>query len=74
MLHGMEGYYVRAFVKALEVIPYILVENVGFNSITIVTELRNRHAQGEINADLHFEKGMQHVSDSNDIIFSRRRT
>ncbi|KAG5022701.1 hypothetical protein JHK82_018612 [Glycine max] len=50
VLHGMEGYCVRAFAEALQVIPYTLAENAGLNPIAIVTELRNRHAQGEINA------------------------
>ena len=43
----------------------------GFNSITIIMELRNHHDQGEINADLHVGKGMQQGSDSNDIVFPR---
>ena len=68
------GYYVRAFAEALEVIPYIVAENVGFNSITIIIELRNHHAQGEINVGLHVEKRMHQGSDSNDVVFPRRRT
>ncbi|KAJ6677009.1 CHAPERONIN [Salix viminalis] len=57
VLHGMEGYCVKAFAEALEVIPYTLAENAGLNPITIVTELRNRHAQGEINAGINVRKG-----------------
>ncbi|KHN11888.1 T-complex protein 1 subunit delta [Glycine soja] len=57
VLHGMEGYCVRAFAEALEVIPYTLAENAGLNPIAIVTELRNRHAQGEINAGINVRKG-----------------
>ncbi|CAN0862926.1 T-complex protein 1 subunit delta [Linum grandiflorum] len=57
VLHGMEGYCVRSFAEALEVIPYTLAENAGLNPITIVTELRNRHAQGEINAGINVRKG-----------------
>ncbi|GAB2215623.1 hypothetical protein Drorol1_Dr00020012 [Drosera rotundifolia] len=57
VLHGMESYCVRAFAEALEVIPYTLSENAGLNPITIVTELRNRHAQGEINAGINVRKG-----------------
>jgi T-complex protein 1 subunit delta len=37
---------VRAFGEALEVIPFTLAENAGLNPISIVTELRNRHAKG----------------------------
>lgn len=29
-------------------IPFTLAENAGLNPITIVTELRNRHANGEV--------------------------
>ncbi|GAB4861002.1 T-complex protein 1 subunit delta [Ancistrocladus abbreviatus] len=57
ILHGMESYCVRAFAESLEVIPYTLAENAGLNPITIVTELRNRHAQGEINAGINVRKG-----------------
>ncbi|KAE9453926.1 hypothetical protein C3L33_14176, partial [Rhododendron williamsianum] len=56
-LQGMESYCVRSFAEALEVIPYTLAENAGLNPITIVTELRNRHAQGEINAGINVRKG-----------------
>ncbi|MBA0615988.1 hypothetical protein Godav_016083, partial [Gossypium davidsonii] len=57
VLHGMEGYCVRSFAEALEVVPYTLAENAGLNPIAIVTELRNRHAQGEINAGINVRKG-----------------
>ncbi|PIA33457.1 hypothetical protein AQUCO_04100113v1 [Aquilegia coerulea] len=57
VLQGMESYCVRAFAEALEVIPYTLAENAGLNPIAIVTELRNRHAQGEINAGINVRKG-----------------
>lgn len=39
VLHGMESNCVKSFVEALEAIPY---------TIDIVTELRNKHAQGHI--------------------------
>ncbi|KAF9592506.1 hypothetical protein IFM89_015200 [Coptis chinensis] len=57
VLHGMESYCVRSFAEALEVIPYTLAENAGLNPIAIVTELRNRHAQGEINTGINVRKG-----------------
>ncbi|KAJ4973339.1 hypothetical protein NE237_006513 [Protea cynaroides] len=56
-LQGMVSYCVRSFAEALEVIPYTLAENAGLNPIVIVTELRNRHAQGEINAGINVRKG-----------------
>lgn len=46
-LGGMEAYCVRAYADALEVIPSTLAENAGLNPISTVTELRNRHAQGD---------------------------
>jgi T-complex protein 1 subunit delta len=46
-LTGMEQYCFRAFAEALDVIPFTLAENAGLNPIATVTELRNRHAQGE---------------------------
>ena len=57
VLHGMEGYCVKSFAEALEVIPYTLAENAGLNPIAIVTELRNKHAQGEINSGINVRKG-----------------
>ncbi|XP_009587257.1 T-complex protein 1 subunit delta [Nicotiana tabacum] len=57
VLQGMEGYCVRSFAEALEVVPYTLAENAGLNPIAIVTELRNRHAQGEINTGINVRKG-----------------
>jgi T-complex protein 1 subunit delta len=51
-LHGMEGDCIRVFAEALEVIPYTLAENAGFNpiasAITLATEcvrmiLKNDH-------------------------------
>merc|ERR1712165_456900 len=49
-LVGADAYCFKAFAEALEVIPYTLAENAGLNPIATVTELRNRHAQGEVAA------------------------
>jgi len=54
---GMEQYCMRAFADALEVIPFTLAENAGLNPIATVTELRNRHAQGEKTAGINVRKG-----------------
>lgn len=43
ILSGMEFYCVRVFVDVMEVILFILVENVGLNFIFTVIELRNRY-------------------------------
>jgi T-complex protein 1 subunit delta len=55
-LTGMEAYCFQAFAEALEVIPTTLAENAGLNPINIVTELRNRHAKGEITAGINVRK------------------
>jgi len=56
-LAGVEQYCVRGFAEALEVIPFTLAENAGLNPIATVTELRNRHAQGELTAGINVRKG-----------------
>lgn len=56
-LTGQEAYCFRAFAEALEVIPITLAENAGLNPIATVTDLRNRHAQGEINTGINVRKG-----------------
>jgi len=55
-LSGMEQYCFREFAEALEVIPFTLAENAGLNPIATVTELRNRHAQGEKTAGINVRK------------------
>ncbi|CAO3670401.1 unnamed protein product [Umbelopsis vinacea] len=56
-LTGMEQYCFQAFAEALEVIPTTLAENAGLNPISIVTELRNKHARGEKTAGINVKKG-----------------
>nr|XP_006122241.2 T-complex protein 1 subunit delta [Pelodiscus sinensis] len=56
-LSGMDSYCVRAYGDAMEVIPSTLAENAGLNPISTVTELRNRHAQGEKTAGINVRKG-----------------
>jgi len=62
MLHantisGADAYCFKEFAEALEIIPYTLAENAGLNPIGTVTELRNRHAQGEKTAGINVRKG-----------------
>ncbi|KAJ1658418.1 T-complex protein 1 subunit delta [Dispira simplex] len=57
-LKGMEAYCFEAYAEALEVIPTTLAENAGLNPVSIVTELRNRHAQGERSAGINVRKGI----------------
>nr|XP_022334261.1 T-complex protein 1 subunit delta-like [Crassostrea virginica] len=56
-LTGMEQYCFRAFAEALEVIPITLAENAGLNPIATVTELRNKHSEGEKTAGINVRKG-----------------
>uniref|UniRef100_A0A8C6SPQ7 T-complex protein 1 subunit delta n=1 Tax=Neogobius melanostomus TaxID=47308 RepID=A0A8C6SPQ7_9GOBI len=51
------AYCVRAYADALEVVPSTLAENAGLNPIATVTELRNRHAQGDIMTGINVRKG-----------------
>jgi len=56
-LGGMNGYCIKAFAKALEVIPYTLAENAGLHPITILTELRKHHNKGRQFAGINVRKG-----------------
>ena len=56
-LPGKEQFCVRAFAEALEVIPYTLAENAGLAPLSVVTELRARHALGEIHAGIDVRRG-----------------
>lgn len=57
-LTGVRSYCVRAFAEALEIIPYTLAENAGINPIAMVTELRNRHNQGDFSAGINVKAGV----------------
>jgi len=48
---------VSAYAEAFEIVPYTLAENAGLHPIQIVTELRNRHANGEKAAGINVRKG-----------------
>ena len=56
-LTGMDAYCTTAFAEALEIIPTTLAENAGLNPVSIVTELRNRHMNGEKTAGINIKKG-----------------
>lgn len=56
-LVGADAYCFKAFAEALEVIPYTLAENAGLNPIATVTELRNRHCQGQVGSGINVRKG-----------------
>ena len=56
-LAGIPAYCIRAYARALETAPYILAENAGLHPISIVTELRKRHAAGEKYAGINVKQG-----------------
>jgi T-complex protein 1 subunit delta len=56
-LPGVRAYCARAFAEALEIIPYTLAENSGISPIGMVTELRNRHNQGEASGGINVRNG-----------------
>jgi T-complex protein 1 subunit delta len=63
---GLDAMTYRAYAEALEVVPYTLAENAGLNPISIVTELRNRHAQGEKYVGINVRRGgLSNILDEN---------
>lgn len=56
-LSGIEAFCIRAFAEALAIIPFTLAENAGLNPMSVVTELRNRHLQGETYSGINVRKG-----------------
>jgi len=56
-LPGQQAFCVRAFAEALECIPYTLAENAGLQPLTVVTELRRRHANGEATTGVDVRRG-----------------
>ncbi|PVU89936.1 hypothetical protein BB561_005103 [Smittium simulii] len=55
---GYESLCFSAFAEAVEVIPITLAENAGLNPISVITELRSKHADGEKYAGINVKKGM----------------
>jgi len=64
-LTGKESFCVRAFASALDVIPTTLAENAGHNPISVLTELRARHRQGERFAGVTAKKGVANMWEEN---------
>lgn len=48
---------VKAFAKALEIIPRQLCDNAGFDATNILTQLRVEHRKGNLWAGVDFDKG-----------------
>jgi T-complex protein 1 subunit delta len=56
-LQGTSSYCLQAFAEALEVIPFTLAENAGLHPISVVTELRAKHAHGNKSAGINVRNG-----------------
>ena len=41
----------------MEIVPYTLAENAGLDAISVVTDLRNKHAAGDKTAGINVRKG-----------------
>ena len=55
----------RQYGEALELVPYTLSENAGLDPVLFVTELRNRHTEGQTYAGLNIRKStIQDMSDT----------
>ena len=52
-LLGREQLAVQEFANALEFIPQTLAENAGLDPIDVLTELKSRHDNGEVNAGIN---------------------
>jgi len=57
-LGDVESYGVKAFARALEVIPYTLAENAGLDPVKTVTELRKAHQDGDKTAGINVKRGV----------------
>lgn len=64
-VQGQSSYCIKAFAEALEVIPFTLAENAGLHPIKIVTDLRARHAKGDVASGLNLRNGT--ISDMYDL-------
>ena len=61
-LEGREQLAVQEFADALEFIPRTLAENAGLDPIDVLTELKSRHDNGEVNAGINiFNNQIQDV-------------
>lgn len=64
-LGGTEAVCWKEFAEALEVIPTTLAENAGVNAINAITELRQKHEQGQQNAGISMRRGTADITTEN---------
>ena len=62
---GLDQYAIRAFAKALEIIPRTLADTAGLDATQVVADLNAAHANGETMAGVNLEEG---TVDSTDIV------
>lgn len=62
-IRGKQQFVVRAFAKALEIIPRQICDNAGLDSTDILVKLRVRHGNGEIYAGVDVD-GPEGVRDN----------
>ncbi|KAH0479849.1 MAG: hypothetical protein KVP17_004672 [Porospora cf. gigantea B] len=55
---GLSQLCLREYAACLELLPYTLAENAGIDPITIVTDLRNKHVQGNQSAGINIKRGV----------------
>jgi T-complex protein 1 subunit delta len=59
-IFGTDSYCVRLYGESLELIPYTLAENAGLDPINFVTELRNKHINGEKYTGINVKRNTIH--------------
>lgn len=55
-LNDVNGYCIKSFARALQVVPTTLAENAGLQPVAIITELRKQHAAGNHYAGINVRK------------------
>ena len=61
---GLDQYAIRAFAKTLEFTPKILAENAGLNAAHVLAGLSAAHANGNAQAGVDIEGGLDGTSDN----------
>lgn len=63
---GLDQYAIRAFAKSLEFVPKTLAENAGLDASHVLAGLSAAHANGQANAGVDIEGGMDGLSGNKD--------
>jgi T-complex protein 1 subunit theta len=67
---GLDQYAIRAFAKTLEFCPKVLAENAGLNAAHVLAGLSAAHANGNAEAGVDIEGGLDGTSDNRSGILS----